>query len=216
VAGGEELLHMFHDVPVPSRIHFDGSSFSAEAGYEGHPIIHVTWFGAAAYCNWRSAMEGKTLCYSTTSWESDLAATGYRLPTEAEWEKASRGSADERIFPWGDATATCDRANLSLPFDPCVNEPRPVDDAEYADGVSPYGVWQMAGNVFEWCNDWYGGDYYASSPGSDPAGPESGASKVNRGGSWWDEHYWLRCSARLGSSPGEEYDRLGFRTARRP
>ena len=71
-------------------------------------------------------------------------------------------------------------------------------------------------NVFEWCNDWYGGDYYASSPSSDPTGPETGATRVNRGGSWWDEECWLRSSARLGTNPTEEYDRLGFRTARRP
>jgi formylglycine-generating enzyme len=217
VPGGEPLLLMVREVPVPSRIVYDGgSSFAAEPGYDNYPVIHVTWFGAAAYCNWRSAMAGKTLSYDTASWDCNLSADGYRLPTEAEWEKASRGSSDERTFPWGDAAATCDVANFSLPFDPCVNEPRPVDDAEYADGVSPYGVWQMAGNVFEWCNDWYGGDYYAVSPSADPAGPTSGGARVNRGGSWWDEQYWVRCAARLGSGPTEEYDRLGFRTAKRP
>ena len=216
VPGGEPLLLMVRDAPIPSRITYDGGAFSVESGYDNYPVIHVTWFGAAACCNWRSAMAGKNLCYETASWDCDLSANGYRLPTEAEWEKASRGSSDERTFPWGEATATCDLANLTLAFDPCVGEPRPVDDAEYTDGVSPYGVWQMAGNVFEWCNDWYGGDYYASSPGSDPTGPATGGTRVNRGGSWWDEAYWLRCAARLGSGPTEEYDRLGFRTVRRP
>ncbi len=216
VPGGEELLLMFHDVPVPSRIQFDGSSFAAESAYESHPVIHVTWFGAAAYCNWRSAMSGKALCYNPSSWDCNLTASGFRLPTEAEWEKSARGASDERTYPWGDAEPTCDLVNFTPSFSACFDEPKPVDDAEYADGVSPYGVWQMAGNVFEWCNDWYEGDYYASSPTSDPPGPATGGSRVNRGGSWWDEPYHVRSSARLGSGPGEEYDRLGFRAVRRP
>ena len=184
-----------------------------QSGWEDHPVVWVTWYGAAAYSNWRSGMEGLQLCYDTSTWECSFVASGYRLPTEAEWEKAARGSSDERSYPWGEGI-DCGRCNYAVDG-PCVGTTVVVDDAGYQDGASPYGALHMGGNVWEWCNDWYGDVYYGTSPVSDPRGPSSGTSRVQRGGSWWDGSYWERCAARLYGWPTDSIDRIGFRTARR-
>ncbi|MBU1949863.1 MAG: SUMF1/EgtB/PvdO family nonheme iron enzyme [Candidatus Eisenbacteria bacterium] len=195
------------------RITHIGGVFGVEAGWEDHPVVFVTWSGAAAYCNWRSGMEGRSLCYSTTTWDCTFTADGYRLPTEAEWEKAARGSADERTFPWGE-TIDCGRCNYAE-AEPCVGLTVAVDHADYSDGLSPCGAWHMGGNVWEWCNDWYDSDYYTSSPVNDPRGPSTGATRVMRGGSWWDGDLWPRCAARIEAWPTDVTDRTGFRAVRK-
>jgi len=154
-------------------------------GREDHPMNEVTWFGARAFCEWRQA----------------------RLPSEAEWEKAARGT-DGRTYPWGEAEPTCEMAN----FAGCFYDSVPVDS--YPDWVSPYGAYNMAGNVHEWTNDWYGEAYYANSPDDNPTGPENGDYKVFRGASWFNANFQTRTTYRYPKLPVLTYMANGFRCAR--
>lgn len=121
-----------------------------------HPVVYISWDMAQTYCAW----------------------TGGRLPTEAEWEKAARGT-DGRIFPWGDEPANDRLAN----FDDKIHKTTPV--GSYPAGASPYGLQDIAGNAWEWVDDWYSLDYYRTSIRENPPGPDSGDRKVLRGGSWF-------------------------------
>ncbi|MFH1279354.1 MAG: SUMF1/EgtB/PvdO family nonheme iron enzyme [Candidatus Eisenbacteria bacterium] len=200
-----------------SRIDRSGSVFVVESNYDDHPVVEVSWYGSAAYCNWRSEREERTPCYNTSTWECDFGANGYRLPTEAEWEKGARGSSGERTYPWGEEAPDCSRVNAWLISGACVDGTKPV--GSYPTGRSPYGLYDMAGNVWEWCNDWYASGYYSDPPPpTDPRGPSTGSDRVLRGGSWsyYILAYGLRCAYRVYGEPlGSFYD-IGFRSVRRP
>ena len=167
------------------------------------PMVPVSWHGAGAYCNWRSSEEGYEACYDLSTWECDFSKHGYRLPTEAEWEYAARGGEHNPYyrFPWGD-TISHSQANYyshwveGVPYYPYDVSPTEGDHPLWDDGIRPYtsvvgsffangyGLYDMAGNVWEWCNDWYDSDYYDTSPYDNPTGPASGVLRVLRGGGW--------------------------------
>jgi sulfatase modifying factor 1 len=166
-------------------------------GLDNHPVVQVSWQDAMDYCKWLTQKTGLR----------------YRLPTEAEWEKASR-AADGRTWPWG-ITYPEIWANVAGDYDG-YDFTAPV--GSFPQGRSPYGCYDMAGNVWEWCMDWYLASYYEKSPAVDPVGPTSGMGRVIRGGSFYYFTGYLagRCSNRgLFSSEAADCN-LGFRVVRVP
>jgi formylglycine-generating enzyme required for sulfatase activity len=142
-----------------------------------NPVEQVTWSAAARFCNARSQQEGLKPCYDTSTWECDFSADGYRLPTEAEWECACRAGStaqyyygnnqgELRSFAWFEGNSE--------------NQPHPVGQRK----PNAWNLFDMTGNVWEWCNDYYSASYYRESPTDNPRGPKEGEKRVLRGGAW--------------------------------
>jgi len=178
---------------------------------DNYPVYYTTWYNAVEYCNALSIQEGLTPCYDLSDWSCDFSADGYRLPTEAEWEYASRGGIN-----WTD----------NYRYSGCHEE---IDLGDYAWYQSNSGshthevgtqapnqldIYDMTGNVFEWCNDRYSTYYYSSSPANNPTGPDSGSYRLHRGGNWYTFAYLCRVTYRFNGDPGYGYSRLGFRILR--
>jgi formylglycine-generating enzyme required for sulfatase activity len=197
-------------------------------GRETHPVVGVSWFGALAFCNLLSERDSREQVYNLADWSCDWSKKGYRLPTEAEWEYGARGP-DGRQFPWGSRIAKTNANGMhsSDPFEslspPYTQRGGPTSPVGYfsgraydlfmtEDSRSPFGLYDMAGNVQEWCGDWKG--QYPKKEESDPRGPQRGFFRVCRGGSWQSVDRSLRCSSRSATlPPGSLSFDTGFRVA---
>jgi formylglycine-generating enzyme len=188
-----------------------------------HPVIHVSWNDAVAYCNWLSEKEnlGKVYTISGSTVTANWSAKGYRLPTEAEWEYAARGRGQQVLF--GNRKNVADPAAIN--FDASASRKKDYSIAgEYRQKTVPVGslnspntlgLHDMSGNVWEWCWDWYANDYYTKSNNSrDPRGPGSGSFRVRRGGSWYSAPQHVQVAVRNGNVPSYSNGNFGFRLAR--
>lgn len=236
-----------------SQIAYSGGVFSVKTksgrDMSNDPMLMVTWYGAAAYSNWRSRQEGKEQCYNLSTWNCDFSKHGYRLATEAEWEYAARGGLSGRRLPWGNdiyhaqanyysmSDYSYDKGptrgyhplwNDGIPpytspagfFDGTMkyksdyNWPASATSYQTTSGANNFGLYDMAGNLGELCNDWSDrpdGGYYRNSPAENPTGPMSGSSRVVRRGSWVLSAHDCRVSDRSGTPPGNRNYHVGFR-----
>jgi formylglycine-generating enzyme len=159
------------------------------------PVVGVSWFEASAYCQWLSTISGGH----------------FRLPTEAEWERASRAGHEEEValYPWGNDPPHA----LPEYADRCARSWRTGPETVGRARPNPYGLYNMCDNIHEWCSDWFAPDYYATSPDRNPRGPETGVRRASRGGSWRHHSKMSRCAARSSIPPSFQYADYGFRVA---
>jgi formylglycine-generating enzyme required for sulfatase activity len=232
----------------------DLSTGTAAIAVYNHPVVQITWFDAVKWCNARSEKEGLVPVYYTYRYMEPYAvyrnnnvnpgagyvnwlASGYRLPTESEWEKAARGGLYGHHYPWQSHnghwydTFNPWQANYYNSDDPFTNSTTPVGyyngaqqgygssilPVHVCDMVNGFGLYDMAGNASEWCWDWYYDRYYDATPYENPRGPAAGTYRMYRGGSWYDSVFELRCSFRTPFYlPNERSDVVGFRCVRIP
>lgn len=191
-----------------TNFYFAGNFY---AQYEECSVMLVTWYGAVVYCNWLSQQEGITACYDLTDWSCDFTADGYRLPTEAEWEYAARGGVE-----WLD----------NYRFSGCHEEADLPDYAWYSVNSggrvqevgtkipNQLGIFDMSGNVSEWCYDWYDETYYSVSSVTNPTGPTTGTMRSVRNGDWQGYYGYCRTAYRFSRTPGSRTITTGFRVVR--
>ena len=233
-----------------SQISYAGGVFSVRSkggrSMLNDPMVTVSWYGAAAYCNWRSQQEGREQCYNLSTWSCDFNKKGYRLPTEAEREYAARGGLAGRRFPWGDdiyhtqanysssALYSYDKGPTrghhplwndgiqpytspvgffdgTMKYKADYNWPGSATSYQTTSGANNYGLYDMADNVWEWCNDWWSDSYYTSSPTDNPTGPTSGMYVVLRGGAWRYDVDSCRVACRPRGGPTSRDYVVGFR-----
>lgn len=211
---GTELIDMDDTACAISydenSFYFSGSNYATS---EDCPVIVITWYGAVVYCNWCSQIEGLNTCYDLTDWSCDFSVNNtYRLPTEAEWQYAARGGvnwtddyrysgchleSDLPEYAWYDFNSEENTHEVGFKLPNQLN------------------IYDMSGNVLEWCWDWYASDYYSYSPQNNPTGPENGTGKIVMGGSWNYGSLQCRVAHRNAGGPYFSSDsHVGFRILR--
>lgn len=164
-----------------------------EFNHPDQPVVAVNWIEAVKYCEWLGTGDGRQ----------------YRLPTEAEWERAARGGREGGLYVWGNEPPQAWPAYVRR-WGGEVRGPLPVRE----DTPNAYGLYDISENVHEWCADWFGKEYYSNSPANNPGGPAEGTRRSSRGGSWRHQIKVSRCAARSSIPPTLEYADYGFRIAR--
>jgi len=230
-AGGQMLIDLepYDYDGLYCAIHFTEGQFGVETRDEipmdDHPVVNVTWYGCAAYCNWLSRAAGLSPCYDETTWQRiEPVRGGYRLPTEAEWEYAAAWDGDAPYSRWiyGCRTDTLDESRANY------DKQNPLELKQYpwttpvgyyngvnkdtVDSPSPVGCYDMCGNVWNWVEDRYGP--YSAEEQTDPAGPAIGDHRVLRGGAWTMKDRDCRVSYRIYNVPDDWFYSFGFRVAR--